>query len=367
MTCISHPLCFYELQGTLLHLLIVRAHYTKHTLEFKRPSGTSRGILRTKDSWFLVIEQDGIKGYGECSVIKGLSPDLHYDIDKRMKFLCDIINRVGLPKFDDPVFSNMPAIKFCYEMAIKDLHTGGIQKLFTSQFTNGQGIHINGLVWMGTKQYMLDQIKTKIDSGFHCIKIKVAALGFDQECEVLKAIRNEYDENEIELRLDANGGFSVLEAEEKLKRLSDFKIHSIEQPIAINQWNEMTKLIDLDIIDVALDEELIGIQSKEDKTRVLKAIRPQYIILKPSLVGGYQASEEWISIAESMGIGWWVTSALESNIGLNAIAQWTATLDSTLPQGLGTGQLFNNNIPSPLYIDSGHLYSGDNIWKLPSV
>ena len=349
------------------HLLSVKAHYLKHTLEFKKPSGTSRGVLTTKDSWYLVIEEDGIKGYGECSVIKGLSPDLNYNIDKRMRFLCDIITRVGLPKLNDPVFSNMPAVKFCYEMALKDFQTGGEQKLFKTTFLEDEGIHINGLVWMGDKQFMLDQIKDKIAQGYHCIKIKVAALDFDIECEVLKAIRNEYDESEIELRVDANGGFNTDEVVEKLKRLSDYRLHSIEQPIATNHWEDMASLVSMNIIDIALDEELIGISNVKDKNRMLNTIKPPYIILKPSLLGGFTSSAEWISIAETLNIGWWITSALESNLGLNAIAQWTATLGSDRPQGLGTGQLFSNNLASPLYINNGHLYHGDATWELPTV
>ena len=218
---------------------------------------------------------------------------------------------------------------------------------------------------MGDKQYMLDQIKAKITEGYRCIKIKVAALDFNQECEVLKAIRNEYNEYEIELRLDANGGFTLDEVEEKLKRLSEFSIHSIEQPIATNQWVKMASIVDLGIIDIALDEELIGVTSQETKVEMLSAIHPKYVILKPSLLGGYKEGEDWISIAESMNIDWWITSALESNIGLNAISQWTASLDSQRPQGLGTGQLFKNNIPSPLYIDNGHLYYGQESWVLP--
>lgn len=344
----------------------MNARFKYHKLRFNRPSGTSRGVLKSKDSWFLVLEEKDVVGYGECSTINGLSPDLEDDIYKRLQLLCEIINRVGPPGLDDPVFSNMPALKFCYEMARRDLESGGKRQLFLTDFVKGEGIHINGLVWMGEAQFMIDQIKYKIEQGYSCIKIKVAAIDFETECSILKQIRNEYSTEEIEIRLDANGGFGIDEAEEKLKRLSDYHIHSIEQPISAKRWSHMKTLCDSRIIDIALDEELIGVSSLE-KSKLLSSINPQYIILKPSLLGGFAESQEWISLADKQNIGWWITSALEANIGLNAIAQWTATLGSDRPQGLGTGQLFINNIPSPLYINNGHLYYGDQAWDLNDI
>ncbi len=349
------------------HIYIsVKARFKPYRLDFKRPSGTSRGVLKTKDSWVLILEDMEARGYGECSVIRGLSPDLNYDITERIALLCEIINSVGPPSLEDPVFANMPALKFCYEMALRDLKTGGQRNLFETDFLKGKGIHINGLVWMGEPQYMIDQIKDKIEQGYSCIKIKVAAIEFHDECEVLKHIRREYDPRDIEIRLDANGGFAIDDAKEKLKRLAEFNIHSIEQPIAVQQWDQMSDLCEAQIIDIALDEELIGVTTK-NKAELLEIIRPQYIILKPSLLGGFSQSQEWIDLANKVKIGWWVTSALESNIGLNAIAQWTATLNSDRPQGLGTGQLFTNNIDAPLYIKEGHLFYGDGAWSLNPI
>ncbi len=341
----------------------MKARYKPHRLLFKTPSGTSRGVLKTKDSWVLVLEDTNGLGYGECSVIPGLSPDLDFDIVHRIELLCDIINTVGPPPLEDPIFSNMPALKFCYEMALRDLEKGGQRKLYETDFLKGEGIRINGLVWMGEKGYMIDQIKDKIEQGYTCIKIKVAAIDFQDECAVLEHIRREYGPSDIEIRLDANGGFALDEAEEKLKHLSEYAIHSIEQPIAVQHWEHMSALCEAQIIDIALDEELIGVATK-NKAEMLGSIRPQYIILKPSLLGGFAKSQEWKDLADTAKIGWWVTSALESNIGLNAIAQWTATLESDRPQGLGTGQLFTNNVDSPLYIQNGYLFYGDGVWNL---
>jgi len=236
--------------------------------------------------------------------------------------------------------------------------------LFDTDFTNGSyKIPINGLIWMGDKRYMFDQIKTKIAEGWSCIKMKIGAIDFQEELDLIKYIRSQFNVEELELRVDANGAFSPENALEKLKRLSDFHIHSIEQPIRAGQIEPMSVLCENTPIPIALDEELIGINRFDDKLALIKDIRPQYIILKPSLLGGWKASEEWIDIAKKYNTKYWATSALESNIGLNAIAQWTATLDKDLVHGLGTGQLFTNNFPSPLYANKGYLsYRKEENW-----
>jgi o-succinylbenzoate synthase len=337
---------------------MLQARFQKHTLQFKIPGGTSRGVLKMKDSWFVFIWDENrpeIKGIGECSIIRGLSTDPWREFESILERLCADINNFDYWLKDGLIL--FPAIRFGLETALKDLENGGKHLLFPSGFTDGkQAIPINGLIWMGEPDFMRKQIGEKIENGFRCIKLKIGAINFEEELGLLKSIRNEFNEEELELRVDANGGFTPDEALEKLHRLAELKIHSIEQPIRQNQWEEMARLCETTPILIALDEELIGIRSEEELQKMLTTIHPQYIILKPSLLGGLEQSEMFIREAEKQRIGWWVTSALESNIGLNAIAQWTATLNNPLPQGLGTGQLFTNNLPSPLHIENAHLY-----------
>ena len=258
-----------------------------------------------------------------------------------------------------------PSIQIGLEMAFKSLESKDGFNLFPSQFIQNEApISINGLIWMGDKAFMKQQIKDKLEAGFSCIKLKIGAIDFSSEIELLKSIRQEFSVNDIELRVDANGAFSPQEALEKLKRLSQFDLHSIEQPIKQGQWNDMAKLCESTPLPIALDEELIGVFSEEKKKEMLSLINPQYIILKPTLVGGFRGSEQWIDLAEQQDVKWWVTSALESNIGLNAIAQWTYTLNSKLPQGLGTGSLFTNNFDSPLVVKNGTLqYNNNRDWN----
>ena len=337
---------------------MLKAYFRKHILHFKQPGGTSRGILTTKDSWFIVIFDDDepdTKGIGECSILRGLSIDDRPDFEAKLQHLCnDIENwqywlKDGLIEF--------PAIRFGLETAIKDILEGGERLLFHSSFTIGDDyIPINGLVWMGDYETMRDRIIEKIDTGYKCVKLKIGAINFKDELKLLQLIRKDFSESDVELRLDANGAFSPTEAIEKLKRLSEFKIHSIEQPIKQNQWEEMADVCSGSPIPIALDEELIGIENREKLSELLDIIKPQFIILKPSLLGGFRQSSIFIQEAENHNIGWWITSALEANIGLNAIAQWTYTLNNILPQGLGTGQVFINNIKSPLAINKGYLY-----------
>ncbi len=330
---------------------MLKASFQKHTLHFKQPGGTSRGVLTTKDLWILKVWNDqtpDITGTGECSIIYGLSPDPMEQYEAKLSEVTGNINQI-----EEVDLSAFPSINFGLEVALLDLRTGGKGVLFPSKFTSGEmAIPINGLVWMGSFEFMRKQIIEKIEFGFDCIKLKIGAINFDDELSLLKMIRQEFGRDSLELRVDANGAFKPGETLEKLKRLSDYSIHSIEQPIGPNQWGEMARLCETSPIDIALDEELIGLKTG-DIPRMLDAINPQYIILKPSLLGGFKQSEQFIAEARKREIGWWVTSALESNIALNAIAQWTVTLNNPMPQGLGTGSLFANNFPSALQIVKG--------------
>ncbi len=333
----------------------MRASYKKYTLNFKQPSGTSRGVLRTKETYFLLLEEDDKKGVGECGLFKGLSIDDRPDYEEKLQWVCENIH-LGKEKILDEVY-DLPSIQFGVEQAFLSLQSTNQFELFPSAFTEGKdSIPINGLIWMGTEAFMKQQIKEKLKAGFTAIKLKIGAIDFETELALLRSIRNEYTSQEIELRVDANGAFDTKNALEKLKRLSDLDLHSIEQPIKPNQWQEMSVLCAKTPLPIALDEELIGIFSFEDKERLIKTIKPQYIILKPSLIGGFRGSDDWIDIAKRHNVGWWITSALESNIGLNAIAQFAYALNVKKPQGLGTGGLFTNNFDSPLFVEKGLLH-----------
>jgi len=339
------------------------ATYKKYILEFKRPSGTSRGVLNHKDTWFLILEENGQLGIGECGLLKGLSSDDVTDYEEKLQWAC---SNIGLGK--DALWTalmDFPSIQFGVEQAFLSLESENPFELFPSDFTRKESpIAINGLIWMGDEAFMLDQIQQKIEKGFRCIKMKIGAIDFETEIAVLKSIRRKYTKDQIEIRVDANGAFSPKEALKKLTILSDLHIHSIEQPIRQGSILEMKYLCNESPLDIALDEELIGIYDVTKKEKLLQTRQPKYIILKPSLIGGYQGSEEWIKLAEKINIGWWVTSALESNVGLNAIAQWVYTLKNPMPQGLGTGSLYTNNIESPLMVKKGNLYYQRNKnWK----
>ena len=345
---------------------MLTACYTILDLQFKFPAGTSRGVLLHKPSSFLILEKDGFTGIGECSTIPDLSIDPQNSYADKLDELCNQLNEgIDITHID---LEKYPSIAFGLETALLDLASKGSNKLFPSSFTKGEtGIPVNGLVWMGDKAFMQKQIREKIEAGYHCIKLKIGANDFETELDIISAIRKQFSSSDIEIRLDANGAFSPQEAPVKLNRLSVFNIHSIEQPIRQHQWDAMADICINSPIPIVLDEELIGVKSSE-KEELLQKIKPAYIILKPSLIGGFNQSEEWISLAEKHHISWWITSALESNIGLNAIAQWTATLGSTLPQGLGTGQLYHNNIPSPLSIDQAKLYYRSSTgWDVSSI
>lgn len=341
----------------------MKATYKKYILDFKRPSGTSRGVLIKKETWFIQLKDDNKTGYGECGLLRGLSIDDRPDYEEKMAWTCNNIER-GL----DVLYRELkefPSIQFGLEMAFLSLQAEDPFVLFPSAFTRGEeGIPINGLVWMGEPDFMQEQISNKIKAGFSCIKMKIGAIDFEAEMELLKGIRAQFSSEEITLRVDANGAFNSKYAMSKLKRLATLDLHSIEQPIRQNQIDEMARLCKQSPLPIALDEELIGIFNKAAKKRLLLHINPQFIILKPSFIGGFRGSEEWITIAEELNIGWWITSALESNIGLNAIAQFTHTKNTSIPQGLGTGSLFANNVPSPLKINYGQLfYDADTSWS----
>lgn len=340
----------------------MKATFKKHTLTFKKPAGTSRGTLQTKETWFLRIEKDEKWGIGECGMFRGLSVDDRPDFEEKLQWVCDNI------QLGEEVLLNalteFPALKIGIETAFKSFYAEDPFQIFPSEFFQGTtAIPINGLVWMGDKTFMKQQISEKLKAGFSCIKMKIGAIDFQTEISLLKSIRKEFSPSEIELRVDANGAFTSSEALEKLKTLSDLQLHSIEQPIRKGQWQEMAQLCEETPLPIALDEELIGIGTPEEKRKLLDTIQPQFIILKPTLVGGFQGSDEWIRLATSQGVGWWITSALESNIGLNAIAQYTATKKCIVPQGLGTGSLFTNNVVSPLQVIDGTLrYNKNQNW-----
>ncbi|WP_185289167.1 o-succinylbenzoate synthase [Chryseobacterium lactis] len=323
----------------------MKATYLKYLLEFKRPSGTSRGVLLDKETFILEITENGKKGVGECAIFRGLSFDDRPDYEEKLKWLCENINKDEA--FLKEELKDFPSIWFGYEQAILNLKYGE-NLYFPSEFTEGKSaITINGLIWMGDVGYMEEQIQDKLEKGFHCIKLKIG-VDWKSEHVVLQKLREKFSKDQLELRVDANGGFSKEEAVTVLQQLADLHIHSIEQPIKAGHWSDMAELCAQTPTPIALDEELIGITDPEKKKKLLETIKPQYIILKPALVGGFAGSDEWISLAEEQNIGWWITSALESNIGLNAIAQYTFTKKNPMPQGLGTGALFTNNFESSL-------------------
>ena len=372
----------------------MKANWTKRTLSFKLPAGTSRGVMKIRNVWYITLSENGITGIGECAPLPGLSLDLidptlilPYDRGenkkKPSKQLNSPFNRGnsrGFEKWDNIQFiyeskldavcqnpklfindlsllSDFPSIRFGLEMAYLDLKNGGGQSYFGS-FEN---IKINGLIWMGDPDFMMTQLEQKLEEGWQCIKVKIGAIDFDDEIKILQSIRNRFGKNKLELRVDANGAFTKNDVKEKLEQLSKFDLHSIEQPIKPGQWGFLSELCQTSPISIALDEELIPIIEESKRIEMLDKVKPHYIVLKPSLLGGFSESEKWIKLAKEQNIGWWITSALESNIGLNALSQWTAKMKPQGYQGLGTGQLFTNNIPSPLKVKSGKL----SIEKLP--
>ncbi|WP_034059118.1 o-succinylbenzoate synthase [Lacinutrix jangbogonensis] len=340
----------------------MKATYHKHILNFKQPSGTSRGVLKTKETWFIIITSEGKRGVGECGILRGLSVDDRPDYQAQLKYTCENITK-GLA-FLLAKNIEFPSIQIGLEMAFRSFKTEDDFDLFPSKFTKNEAtISINGLIWMGTEAFMKQQIQDKIEAGFKCIKLKIGAIDFETELSLLKGIRKHFSESDIELRVDANGAFNPDTALDKLKRLSDFKLHSIEQPIKQHQFEAMANLCEKSTLPIALDEELIGVFTTDKKIELLQTIKPQYIILKPSFIGGFSGTDEWITLAEKQDINWWITSALESNVGLSAIAQYTYLKQNKMPQGLGTGSLFTNNFQSPLQVKNGTLQYTNKNWN----
>ena len=342
----------------------MKATYHKYILHFKQASGTSRGVLTDKETWFIILEKDGKKGIGECGILRGLSIDDRPDYEEKLQWTCQNIH-LGEQKLWDELVE-FPSIQFGIEMAFLSLKSENPFVLFPSEFTkNTESISINGLVWMGDEQFMKAQIEDKIAQGFSCIKLKIGAIDFDKELDLLRFIRANFDEKAIEIRVDANGAFNENEALYKINQIAGFKLHSIEQPIKKNHTDTMSVLCKNSQIPIALDEELIGVFSTEERENLLHKIRPQFIVLKPSFIGGFRGTLEWISLAEKLKIGWWITSALESNVGLNAIAQFTYLQNNLMPQGLGTGSLYTNNFDCPLTVFDGQLwYENDKNWNI---
>ncbi|MFQ6599606.1 o-succinylbenzoate synthase [Flavobacterium sp. C3NV] len=333
----------------------MKATYQKYMLEFKRPSGTSRGVMTEKETWFIILEENGKKGIGECGILRGLSADDSDDYEEKLNWACQNIHLGETALWE--ALLEFPSIQFGIEMAFLSLKSENPYVLFPSDFTNNsKSIAINGLVWMGEASYMKQQIEEKLADGFNCIKLKIGAIDFEKELELLHFIRSHFSAEQIEIRVDANGAFALNEALDKLHQLNQFQLHSIEQPIKKGNTKAMADLCETTPFPIALDEELIGVFSLPEKEKLLQEIKPQYIILKPSFIGGFRGTKEWIDLAHKYNIGWWITSALESNIGLNAISQWTFIQNSKMPQGLGTGALYTNNIDCPLEVSQGQLW-----------
>lgn len=358
----------------------LQASFNKRIFHFSFDARTSRGSMKDKTSWFIKVwnsTQPELKGVGECGPLAGLSPDHAPDLQEKIE---EIVNRFNTQALDIPSVANLselhsfltrslgidivkyPSILFAFETALLDLLNGGHKVIFNNPFMQGTPIPINGLIWMGGLDFMLQQIEIKIRDGFRCVKLKVGGIDFEKECDVLQYIRRKYFRENITIRLDANGAFRSGDAMYKLNELVKYDVHSIEQPLKPGS-PEMAELCRTSPIPIALDEELIGITKRKEKEDLLARLKPAYIILKPTLHGGLYSCQEWIQIAENQNIGCWITSALESNIGLNAIAQFTAQYFIHMPQGLGTGMLYTDNIDSPLTVNKGFLsYDHDLPW-----
>lgn len=358
----------------------LKTSFQPFTLDFKFDAGTSRGVLKEKETWFIKIWDESnprVFGLGEAGPLRKLSIDDREDMDQQLATVLRALEEMKFPQNEEEVYQtarelagkNLPSIRFALETALLDLLNGGERIIFKNAFSSGhQRIPINGLIWMGHTESMLLQITDKVAAGFDCIKMKIGSMDFEKECDILDYVRRKYYQKELLIRVDANGAFKVEEALSQLHTLSKFKIHSIEQPIRAGQPGAMRKLCEHSPIGIALDEELIGIYDKREKEALLGEIRPQYIILKPTLVGGIKSCMEWVEVASAMDIGWWLTSALESNIGLNAICQLAVHIKASSYQGLGTGQLYHNNIPSPLSIEKGHIgYNTHSQWDLTDL
>jgi o-succinylbenzoate synthase len=354
--------------------------HKQHMLKFKFKAGTSRGELTEKRTWILNVHESHhpeVFGLGECGPLAGLSIDDHEEYNYYIDRIALDLKKQDMPASEEAVYElaqkmvpkELPALRFGLETALLDLLNEGQRMIFKNRLVaSGDRLPINGLIWMGDEAWMKDQIDEKLSSGYSCIKLKIGAIDFDKECGLLEAIRKDYTADQITLRVDANGAFQTNEALAKLKRLAEYELHSIEQPIMPHQPEAMQMICKHSKVPIALDEELIGVHGVEEKRELLRFIQPQYIVLKPTLLGGFANTKEWIELAENQGIDWWVTSALESNIGLNAITQFAASFPIVMPQGLGTGQLYDNNFESPLTVEKGFIsYDQKAKWRLEGL
>jgi O-succinylbenzoate synthase len=355
---------------------MLRLTSSQRVLQFNFPARTSRGAITEHQAWYLHLADDtrpGIIGLGEAAPLAGLSPDFGPAFGPAVAQLCQRFNAAGLTTFsaaDVPAWvkPEWPALRFALETAALDLCHGGRRQLYQNAFSRGEeGLPINGLVWMGDAAFMREQIRQKLAAGFSCLKLKIGSLDFDTELALLAEIRAVAGPDQLVLRVDANGAFSAADAPARLAQLASFSLHSIEQPLQPGQWAALAELSRHSAVPIALDEELIGVTDAAQQGALLDATRPAYLVLKPTLLGGHAATRQWIAQAEARGIGWWMTSALESNVGLNAVAQLTAEFKvGSFAQGLGTGQLYHNNVAAPLHIAAGHLhYAPAGAWELP--
>jgi o-succinylbenzoate synthase len=356
--------------------MALHLRYTRRALQFNFPARTSRGALSEHVAWYLHLtdeHQPQRQGIGEAAPLAGLSPDYRPDMETYLAELCRRFNAAGYQVFspaDVPTLigPEWPAVRFALETAALDWQHGGRRILFDTAFSRGEaGLPINGLIWMGDAAFMREQIRRKLAEGYSCLKLKIGSLDFATELELLTEIRAVASPAELTLRVDANGAFTPENAAQRLEQLARFSLHSIEQPVQPGQPALMATLCQTSPVPIALDEELIGITDPQAQAQLLDTLQPAYIILKPTLLGGIAATRRWVSLARERGIGWWLTSALESNIGLNAVSQLTAELQvGDFPQGLGTGLLYHNNVASPLYIRHGYLhYPAGGTWETP--
>jgi o-succinylbenzoate synthase len=357
---ISHLCLFLVFQKQSMS---IKASYFKKVFAFNFKARTSRGLMKDKTSWFVRMWDEAnpdVVGLGECGPLPGLSVDAGPNFEAQLAAIIDNFNKAALsvPEMEAVsalIPAGFPSVLFGFETAVLDLAGGGRKVIFDNDFVRGERIPINGLIWMGDIDFMMGQISIKVSEGFNCIKLKVGGLDFERECDVLEYVRKRYFREPLTIRLDANGALKTEEVLYKLEEMAKFNIHSIEQPIKAG-LSEMQELCRKSPIPVALDEELIGKDTLDEKVALLQHLRPQYIILKPTLHGGLKGCREWIAVAEQQNIGWWITSALESSIGLNAICQFTANYKTTLHQGLGTGMIYENNFESPLEVKEGHIF-----------
>lgn len=346
---------------------MMSAAFFPYTLRFKRPAGTSRGVLHSKETYFVRLAQGDAVGWGECGPVAGLSIDEGPNLAQELARICHAINAGQPPNALD--LTELPSVAFALESALLDLETGGHQRLFDTPFARGHRLlPTHGLIWMDSVDGLLQQIEEKVARGYRVVKMKVGALPLAQECALLAAMRARFPADQIELRLDANGAFTPADALIKLTQLVHYDVHFLEQPIKPGQWQELAAICAHSPIPIGLDEELIGIHAQAERARLLDTLRPQHLIIKPTLLGGLAAADDWIALAAERGIGWWINSALESNVGLNAIAQWLAAKDDDRIHGLGTGQLFTNNIPSPIQLrHNGLIYDPNSAWDFTRI